>query len=72
MTTWTTIAAPPATSWTEIPDPSLGQDIFIHAGEAIGLLLALTYANDIIIPVESWIEVGAPATTTWTVVPDPI
>lgn len=71
MTTWNIIAGPIGPTWTVIPDPSSGQNGIIHAGEAIGLLLALTYANDIIIPVESWIEVPTPSANTWTVIPDP-
>ena len=71
MTTWNQISAPTANSWTTIPKPSAGGDIEISAGMPIGLLLALTYSNSSVIPVDNWTYITSPSGTSWTTIAHP-
>lgn len=63
---WTDISDPSAPSYTNIAKPSNGQSI-IYGGTPIGLLLALTYAIDVVTG-GIWTDV-AENSSTWTDIP---
>lgn len=66
VTTWTNIPKQTSTGWTDVPGPTDGASTVIHAGEPIGLLLALTYANTIVIPTNIWTDIIKANGTGWT------
>ena len=47
-------------AWTDVPKPTRTADVDISAGEAIGLLLALTYAEDSTFSSDEWTKVPKP------------
>lgn len=66
---WTIVNNASGTPWTDVPQPQSGGTTIIRAGEAIGLLLALTYAEDQIIPDDTWTILQKASGTLWTEVP---
>ena len=68
VTTWTDLTKPTGTGWTGIGKP-ITSSVLSQAGEPIGLLMALTQAVAVVIPIDIWTEVAKPTSTSWTDVP---
>lgn len=59
---WTDVTSP-SSSWSTVSTLTPAVTVEISAGEAMGLLLSLTYAEDILIEVS---PASGPDTTSWS------
>ena len=67
-TTWINIAKASGTGWTGVPAP-ITSVVGLLGGMPIGLLLALTYTQDIPVQVDPWTDITKASGTSWTGVP---
>lgn len=67
-TTWTDVSKPTGTGYTNVPKP-ITSSIVSSGGEAIGLLLALTYATSQVVPIDIWTDISKASGTSYTNVP---
>lgn len=59
---WNDVAKPTGDTWVDVPKPTGNVNENIFAGEPIGLLLALTYAEDSSFTSQEWTNVPKPTT----------
>jgi hypothetical protein len=71
--TWNIQPKPTTDDWTRTNKPSESSILILGgpAGQPIGLLLALTYAEEVTSILTGWTDVIKPSTDDWTSVPKP-